>query len=102
MFKFVKVLVATSVIGLAGPVLAEDPLSIGFIIPNAPGEAGWDHELDRGRRTMEAHFGDQIQVQSVDSVGEGPDSTRIMNRLAAKGADVLFLGSFGHYARTRQ
>ncbi len=89
------IIVATAAI-LAGPAIAADPLKIGFIVPNPIGEIGWDHELDRGRKVMEEHFGDKIEVQAVDSVGEGPDSTRVMNKMAAQGAKVIFLGSFGH------
>jgi len=87
---------AITAISLATPALADDPLNIGFIVPNPVGEVGWDHELDRGRKVMEAHFGDKIKVTAVDSVGEGPDATRMMNKIAAQGANVLFLGSFGH------
>ncbi|MCY4301364.1 MAG: BMP family ABC transporter substrate-binding protein [Aestuariivita sp.] len=86
-----------AMIGLATSYsYADSPLNIGFIVPNPVGEVGWDHELDRGRQMMEAHFGDQISVTAVDSVGEGPDATRMMNRMAAQGADMIFLGSFGH------
>jgi len=91
-----KTLATISLIGLAGPAFADDPLSIGFVVPNTIGETGWDHELDRGRREMEAHFADKVSVQAVDSVGEGPDATRVMSRMVAKGAKMLFLGSFGH------
>lgn len=89
-------LAAATIAALATPALADDPLKIGFIVPNPIGEIGWDHELDRGRKVMEEHFGNKIEVQAVDSVGEGPDSTRIMNKMAASGAKAIFLGSFGH------
>ncbi|WP_323779139.1 BMP family ABC transporter substrate-binding protein [Leisingera sp.] len=96
MTKFKAVMTFATVLGLAAPAFAEAPLNIGFIVPNPIGEVGWDYELDRGRREMQEHFGDKIIVTAVDSVGEGPDSTRVMNRIVAQGADVLFLGSFGH------
>lgn len=87
---------AATIAALAVPALADDPLKIGFIVPNPIGKIGWDHELDRGRKVMEEHFGDKIEVQAVDSVGEGPDATRVMNKMAAQGANAIFLGSFGH------
>ena len=96
MTKLGKLAAIATAIGLGVPALADDPLNIGFIVPNPVGEVGWDHELDRGRQVMEAHFGNKINVTAVDSVGEGPDATRVMNRMVAQGADVLFLGSFGH------
>ncbi|MCY4304284.1 MAG: BMP family ABC transporter substrate-binding protein [Aestuariivita sp.] len=88
--------VLATMICLAAPTFADNTLNIGFIVPNPIGEVGWDHELDRGRQMMEAHFGDNISVTAVDSVGEGPDATRMMNRMVAQGADMIFLGSFGH------
>ncbi len=81
---------------LSSSALAAEKLKIGFIVPNPIGEVGWDHELDRGRQAVAEHFGDKAEIQAVDSVGEGPDSTRVMNKMAAQGADVIFLGSFGH------
>ena len=90
MTKLGKLAAIATAIGLGVPALADDPLNIGFIVPNPVGEVGWDHELDRGRQVMEAHFGDKINVTAVDSVGEGPDATRVMNRMVAQGADVLF------------
>ena len=90
-------LIVTAIISasIATGAYAEE-FQIGFIVPNPIGETGWDHELDRGRQGMAEHFGDKIKVYAVDSVGEGPDATRMMNKLAAQGIDALFLGSFGH------
>ncbi len=96
MKNLLKSVTAALLIGLSTPALADDPLKIGFIIPNAIGQIGWDYELNRGLDVMKEHFGDKIEVTAVDSVGEGPDATRVMTRLVAQGTNVLFLGSFGH------
>ena len=96
MKHIIKTLGLAALLGFGAPAFAGDPFKIGFIVPNPVGEVGWDHELDRGRKAIEAHYGDKIEVQAVDSVGEGPDATRIMNKMAAQGSDMIFLGSFGH------
>ncbi len=91
----IKTLILILSLGSASPALAQDPLQVGFIVPNPIAEVGWDHELDRGLKAMEQYFGDKIKVTEVDSVGEGPDAARVMNRMVADGAKVIFLGSFG-------
>jgi simple sugar transport system substrate-binding protein len=73
-----------------------DPFKIGFVLPNAIGEVGWDHELDRGRQAIVDHFGNKVEMNAVSGVGEGPDSTRVMTKMVADGAQMLILGSFGH------
>ncbi len=72
------------------------PFEIGYVIPNPIGQVGWDHELDRGRQAIVDHFGDKVSMHAVNSVGEGPDSTRVMTKMVADGAQMLILGSFGH------
>ncbi|MDR7224616.1 MULTISPECIES: BMP family ABC transporter substrate-binding protein [Aminobacter] len=93
---WVRTLLGATALGLllSGPA-ASDPFKIGYIIPNAIGEAGWDHELERGRQAIVDHFGDKVQVNAVNGVGEGPDATRVMNRMAADGTNMLILGAFG-------
>ena len=73
-----------------------DPLKIGFIYPSPAGDVGWAHELDRGRQAIEAEFGDKVESTVVENVPEGPDAARIMNQMAAQGADMIVLGSFGY------
>ncbi|MEX3009671.1 BMP family ABC transporter substrate-binding protein [Hoeflea sp. TYP-13] len=82
--------------GALSAAIADDAFKIGFIVPNPIGDVGWDHELDRGRQAVAEHFGDKVSIQAIDSVGEGPDSTRVMNKMASQGVDMIFLGSFGH------
>ena len=91
-----KTALSVALMNFAISAIADEPLKIGFIVPNPVAETGWDFELVRGSEGLESHFGERIQLQLVDSVGEGPDSTRVMNKMAAQGADVIFLGSFGH------
>lgn len=97
MKRWLRTIIAAGTLGFAFASAAQaDPFRIGYIIPNPIGEAGWDYELDRGRQAIMDHFGDKVQMQAVNSVGEGPDATRVMNKMAAGGVDMLILGSFGH------
>jgi basic membrane protein A len=97
MRHWMRTALATAALGIALTVSAEaDPFKIGYLLPNPVGELGWSYELDRGGRAIAEKFGDQVEVQFVNSLGEGPDATRVMNKMAADGVDMLVLGSFGY------
>lgn len=92
----IKYLGAVAAIACLISAAHADPFKIGYVIPNAIGEVGWDHELDRGRQAIVDHYGNKVEMHAVSGVGEGPDSTRVMNKMVADGAQMLILGSFGH------
>lgn len=92
--KYSFALAAALCCAAAAPASA-DPLKIGLLIPNTVAETGWDHEIDRGGKDLVAKFGDQIQLNAVTNVLEGPDATRVMNKMAADGARMVILGGFG-------
>lgn len=97
MKRWIKSLCAAAAIGCATFSIAHaDPFKIGFVIPNPIAEVGWDHELDRGRQAIVDHFGNKVEMHAVNSVGEGPDATRVMNKIVSDGVQMLILGSFGH------
>jgi len=97
MHSWMKTLLASGAlcVGLSFTANA-DPFKIGYLIPNPVGEVGWSYELDRGGKSIAEHFGDKVEVQSVNSLGEGPDATRVMNKMVADGVNMLILGSFGY------
>lgn len=80
---------------LALPAAAQD-LTIGFVYPSPIADVGWSAELNHGREAIEEHFGDKVRTIFVENVPEGPDAARIMNQMAAQGADMIMLGSFGY------
>jgi basic membrane protein A and related proteins len=96
MNAWIKRVVAAAALSLAVSAAHADPFIIGYVIPNPIGEVGWDHELDRGRQAIVDHFGNKVDMRAVNSVGEGPDSTRVMNKMVSDGVQMLILGSFGH------
>lgn len=94
--KKAYLLMATALAGiLTSPALA-DPVKIGVIINNAIAEVGWEHEIERGIKAVQQKFGDKVQVNTVSAIGEGPDATRVMNKMAVDGNNMLILTSFGH------
>ncbi|MEX0339322.1 MAG: BMP family ABC transporter substrate-binding protein [Arenibacterium sp.] len=92
-----KLALSAAVAGaMALPALAEDKLKIGFVYPSPIADVGWSAELNSGRIAIEEHFGDKVETVFVENVPEGPDAARIMNQMAAQGADMIMLGSFGY------
>ncbi|MEE7493373.1 BMP family ABC transporter substrate-binding protein [Methylobacterium oryzae] len=90
-----KLILAAAALHLAAAPALSDPLKVGLLIPNAIAEVGWDHEIDRGGKALVQTFGDKIQLNSVTGVLEGPDATRVMNKMAADGSRMVILGGFG-------
>lgn len=88
-------LTVTFIAGISG-ASAADKLKIGFIYPSPVGDVGWAQELDKGRKAIEAKFGDKVETQVVENVPEGPDAARIMNQMASTGAGMIMIGSFGY------
>lgn len=80
---------------MSAPVLADDPLKVGFVYVGPIGDHGWSYQHDQGRLALEKHFGDKVQTTYVENVNEGADAERTIRRLAQAGNDVIFSTSFG-------
>ncbi len=87
---------ALTAAALALPAAAQDKLKIGFVYPSPIADVGWSAELNAGRLAIEEHFGDRVETFFVENVPEGPDAARIINQMAAQGAEMIMLGSFGY------
>ncbi|MCB1970159.1 MAG: BMP family ABC transporter substrate-binding protein [Geminicoccaceae bacterium] len=82
--------------GLASaPVLAQEPLKIGFVYVGPIGDHGWSYQHEQGRLAVQDHFGDKVKTTYVENVSEGPDAERVIRQLASSGHDLVFTTSFG-------
>lgn len=100
-------LIGTGAVGatfprLVRPVLADEPLKVGFVYLGPVGDFGWTYQHDVGRKVAIEKFGDKIVTTFVESVPEGPDSVHVMADLAAKGNKLIFATSFGYMNYTLQ
>ncbi len=94
--KLTKLLATAALaIGMATTAMA-DKTKVGFIYVGPVGDGGWTYEHDRGRKAVEAAFGDKVETTYVESVAEGPDAERVMTQMALNGADLIFATSFGY------
>ena len=80
---------------LGGRAFAQEPLRIGFVYVGPVGDFGYTYAHDQGRKEAEAAFGDRIRTTYVENVAEGPDSERVIRKLADDGNELIFTCSFG-------
>lgn len=87
--------VAAAVGGLAATAQAEQ-LKVGFVYVSPIGDAGWTYQHDVGRKEMLKALGSKASARFIEKVPEGPDSERIIRRLARSGHKLIFTTSFGY------
>jgi basic membrane protein A len=80
----------------AGEEEATGPFKVAYVYIGPPGDLGWTYEHDRGRKEVEAEFGDDIETTYIENVEEGPDSARVIRQYAQEGYDMVFATSFGY------
>ncbi|MFM1907759.1 MAG: hypothetical protein RLZZ591_1436 [Pseudomonadota bacterium] len=76
------------------------PLKAAFVYVAPLTEAGWVHQHDEGRKSVEAALGDKVQTTYVENVAEGPDAERVIRDLAQQGNHLIFTPSFGYMEPT--
>ena len=90
------VAVALAMTFAAGAASADDKLTVGFVYVGPIGDHGWTYAHDQGRLALEAELGDQVETVYVESVPEGADAERAIERLAREGVGLIFTTSFGY------
>jgi simple sugar transport system substrate-binding protein len=85
----------------ASSASAQDaPFKACWIYVGPIGDFGYSYQHDQGRLAVEAHFGDAVETAYLESVPEGPDAERSLERLARDGCQLIFATSFGHMDAT--
>ncbi|MEM8553019.1 MAG: BMP family ABC transporter substrate-binding protein [Pseudomonadota bacterium] len=103
MKRLIACAVAMGVAGFAAPAAAsEDPTKACFIYVGPVGDYGWSYQHDRGRLDVETEFGDQVETQFLESVSEGADAERAIERFARSGCNIIFTTSFGFMDATNE
>src|SRR5215213_4910103 len=87
------------------PVFSQTPamapvLKVGFVYVAPVTDAGWVHQHDEGRQSVEAALGGKVKTSIVENVPEGPDAERVIRDLAATGHKLIFTPSFGYMEPT--
>ncbi len=95
--KKIIIALATSaaMLGFATAASAQDKTKICFIYVGSKTDGGWTQAHDIGRQALQAEFGDKIETPFLESVPEGPDAERAIERMARSGCALVFTTSFG-------
>lgn len=81
---------------LGQAAFAADPLKVAFVYIGPIGDHGWTYAHEQGRQDAIKKFGSAIETTIVENVAEGPDSERVIRRLAEEGHGLIFTTSFGY------
>lgn len=81
---------------LGRSALAASPLKAAFVYIGPVGDHGWTYAHEQGRLAAAKKFGGRIETTIVENVDEGPDSERVIRRLAEEGNELIFTTSFGY------
>ena len=97
MKKLLLALAASAAVLISGGAMAEgkDKVKACFIYVGPIGDFGYSYQHHQGLLDAEKHFGDKLETAYLESVPEGADTERALERLARSGCDIIFATSFG-------
>lgn len=73
-----------------------------FIYVGPVGDFGWSYQHDQGRLAVEKALGDKVETAYLESVPEGADAERAIERFARSGCNIIFTTSFGYMDATNK
>ncbi|MEL6435160.1 MAG: BMP family ABC transporter substrate-binding protein [Pseudomonadota bacterium] len=85
----------------AGAAQAADAKAC-FIYVGPIGDFGWSYQHHQGLLDVEKAFGDRVETAYLESVPEGADAERAIERFARSGCDIIFTTSFGYMDATNK
>jgi len=77
-----------------------EPLKVAFVYVAPITEAGWVHQHEEARRSIETAFAGKVKTSFVENVPEGADAERVIRDLARQGNKLIFTPSFGYMEPT--
>ncbi|WP_028744066.1 BMP family ABC transporter substrate-binding protein [Rhizobium leguminosarum] len=97
MKKLALALAATAalVLSIGSAAEAADKTKVCFVYVGTRTDGGWTQAHENGRLQLEKEFGDKIETPYLESVPEGPDAERAIERMARSGCSLIFTTSFG-------
>ena len=80
----------------SAPAPKSEPLKIAFAYVGPVGDAGWTYAHDRGRKEVEAEFGNKVVTSYVENVPESADAERVIRDMVGQGNKLIFGTTFGY------
>jgi len=102
MKTLITMFTAAAALGVATivPVHAEEKVKACFIYVGPIGDFGWSYQHDQGRLAVEEETG--AETAYLESVEEGADAERAIERFARSGCNIIFTTSFGYMEPTNK
>jgi simple sugar transport system substrate-binding protein len=102
MKKLVASLLCASAVLVAGTSAQAADAKACFIYVGPIGDFGWSYQHHQGLLDVEAAYGDRVETAYLESVPEGADAERAIERFARSGCDIIFTTSFGYMDATNK
>lgn len=80
--------------GATGTTAGGEALKVAFVHVSPVSDKGWSWAHDQGAQFLDANM--NIDLTTLESIPEGPDSQRVFEDLAAAGNKLIFGTSFGY------
>ncbi|WP_375567661.1 BMP family ABC transporter substrate-binding protein [Oceaniradius stylonematis] len=96
-----SLLAAAAAVAITGAAQAADAKAC-FIYVGPIGDYGWSYQHHQGLLDVEKAFGDRVETAYLESVAEGADAERAIERFARSGCDIIFTTSFGYMDATNK
>src|SRR6185369_5116500 len=77
-----------------------EPVKVAFVYVAPITDAGWVHQHEQGRQSVEAAFAGKVTTSYAENVPEGADAERVIRDLAKQGNKLIFTPSFGYMEPT--
>jgi len=79
-----------------------DKVKACFIYVGPIGDFGWSYQHHQGVLQVEEELGDKVETAYLESVPEGADAERAIERFARSGCNIIFTTSFGYMDATNK
>jgi len=72
------------------------PLKVGFLFVGPISDWGWSYAQNQGRLFVESTLGNKVQTIFAENIPENSEAERIMEKMIAQGAKVIFATSYAY------
>lgn len=96
-----SLLAAAAVLAATGAAQAADAKAC-WVYVGPIGDYGWSYQHHQGLLAVEEAFAGRVETAYLESVSEGADAERAIERFARSGCDIIFTTSFGFMDATNE
>ena len=99
---FLALAASAAVLMTGGIASAQEKMKACFIYVGPIGDFGWSYQHHQGALEMQKNLGgeEKVEIAYLESVPEGADAERAIERFARSGCKIIFTTSFGYMDAT--